>query len=288
MNTKINQQKIIDYYHSIESRLGYLLLLKGIRHFGYYPIGEEKLSIHEAQLRMEEQLSKELNLPRNSHLLDAGCGEGNVAIHLAQNYGYRVTGIDLLDESIKIARRKAKIANLETKINFIQGDYTKVKFPINYFDGIYTMETLVHVEKFRDVLKKFRKILSPAGKLVLFEYTLTPENQLTEHQRLIWQNIRTGTGMYGLAKLYHGIFPILLQEIGFSEIMVEEITPRVIPMLEYFYRLAVVPYTILKILKLEKVMINAMSAVEGYRDLKVNGSWKYIIASARKPKSSLS
>lgn len=283
MNTRINRQKVIDYYHTFESRLGYPLILKGVRHFGYYPIGEEKLSMHKAQLRMEEQLSKKLDLPRISHVLDAGCGEGNVAIHLTQKYGYRVTGIDLLDVSLKIARRKTKRAHVEQKINFIQGDFTIMKFPENYFDGIYTMESLVHNANFHQALSNFHKILKPDGKLVMFEYTMTPYKSMSQFQKRIWQQLNLDTGMFGLAKLHHGIFPAILKKSGFKQIEVEEITSRIMPMLDYFHRLAVVPYTLLKLLHLEKKFVNSMFAVDCYRDLKVNGTWKYIIASAKKP-----
>ncbi|KKS96041.1 MAG: An16g00300, 2-heptaprenyl-1,4-naphthoquinone methyltransferase [Candidatus Gottesmanbacteria bacterium GW2011_GWA2_43_14] len=283
MNSRINQQKVIDYYHTFESRLGYSLILKGIRHFGYYPPGQEKLSMYQAQLKMEEYLAEKLDLPIGSKVLDAGCGEGHVAIHLARKYGYRMTGIDFIDNSIKIARKKAEKAKMGPAVNFIQGDYTRYNFPENHFDAIYTMETLVHVANYKKALGKFRKFLKPKGLLVLFEYTITSSKKQTPAQKRLWQEIKTGTGMFGLDKFYHGCFPKLLKEADFTSIKVEEITPRINPMLETLYRLTVIPFSILKLLKLEKNFVNAMCATVGFRDMKANGSWRYIIATTRKP-----
>src|SRR5216684_3063976 len=99
------QKKVIRYYSKKESRWGYSLLLKGIRHFGYYPEGRENISMRDAQVLMIEKLAEKLNLRRGSLLLDAGCGEGFVAMYLATKYGFMVQGVDLLDFSIEKAKK---------------------------------------------------------------------------------------------------------------------------------------------------------------------------------------
>jgi len=76
---------VSDYYHSLESRIGYRLILGGTRHFGYY--GEGTLwpfPIEDALRRMEEHLYRTLNLRNGSLVLDAGTGNGDVAIFMAR------------------------------------------------------------------------------------------------------------------------------------------------------------------------------------------------------------
>ena len=107
-NNIISQQKVKNYFNSIESRLGYAYLLKGRKHFGYYPKGQENISIIEAQENMEDILAKKLSLKSESLVLDAGCGEGKVAIYLAKKYKLNVTGIDLLDWAINNANKNAQ------------------------------------------------------------------------------------------------------------------------------------------------------------------------------------
>lgn len=146
-------KKVIKYFNTRESKWGYTLLLRGTRHFGYYPKGKEKTSMVQAQKLMEDKLAENLNLPTNSLVLDAGCGEGNVAINLAEKYDLRIYGVDLLDFAVNKAISKSKELNLQNKVKFKIGDYTKLNFPDKTFDGIYTMETLVHVPNYGKVLK---------------------------------------------------------------------------------------------------------------------------------------
>jgi sterol 24-C-methyltransferase len=45
---------------------------------------------------MEDHLFNTLGLEKGAHVLDAGCGVGHVAIHLARR-GLQVQGIDVVD-----------------------------------------------------------------------------------------------------------------------------------------------------------------------------------------------
>ena len=73
------------YYDTLESRIGYRLLLGGTRHFGYYEPGTLwPFSLAPALRRMEDYLYASLDLPKGAMVLDAGCGVGHVALHLAK------------------------------------------------------------------------------------------------------------------------------------------------------------------------------------------------------------
>lgn len=73
------------YYDTLESRIGYKLFLGGTRHFGYYDPGTIwPFPLTPALRRMEDYLYTSLDLPEGAKVLDAGCGVGHVARHLAQ------------------------------------------------------------------------------------------------------------------------------------------------------------------------------------------------------------
>lgn len=279
-----SQKKVINYFNNLESRLGYALLLKGTKHFGYYPKGKEYLSISSAQRLMEDKLAESLNLKKDSHVLDAGCGEGFAASHLAKEYGLRVTGVDLLDWAIKNGRINAKKLKVEELINLSVMDYTKLSFTNNYFDGVYTMETFIHSPDYKQGLQEFYRVLKPKGKLVMFEYSMCPLTDLTTEQKRIAELIIKVTAMHSLPSFLHDKFPQLLTEAGFKNVQVENITDRILPMMRKFYLWAYFPYQIIRLLKLQKYFINTTSAYEGYKNitLKHLDSWRYNIITATK------
>lgn len=277
-------QKVIKYFNTKESKWGYTLLLKGTKHFGYYPKGKEKISMSQAQKLMEDKLAEKLDLPTNSLVLDAGSGEGNVAFNLAKKYGLRIYGVDLLDFAVGKAISKSRNLDLQNKVKFKLGDYTKLDFPAKTFDGIYTMETLVHVPDYKKALKEFYRVLKPNGKLVLFEYSMASREQFTPKDLKIVDMINEESGMHSLPYFLHGKFPEILKNAGFENVMVNNITSHVIPMLKTFYLIAYIPYVVIKFLRLQRKFINATSAVEGYSRNIRNGSdvWRYNIISAVK------
>lgn len=278
-------QRVIKYFNTTESKWGYTLLLKGTKHFGYYPKGKEKISMWYAQRLMEDQLAERLNLRANSLVLDAGSGEGNVAINLAKKYGLRIYGVDLLDFAVNKAISKSRKLNLQNKVKFKLGDYTKLDFPANTFDGIYTMETLVHVPNYKKALLEFYRVLKPNGKLVLFEYSMCSKKNLTPKELKtikILEMINEESGMHSLPHFLHDKFPEILKNAGFENVVVNNITSHIMPMLKSFYLLACVPYLFIKLLRLQRKFINITAAVEGYRNIKSGDFWRYNIISAIK------
>ena len=285
-NNETSRRKVIDYFSSWESRWGYTLLLKGIKHFGYYPEGRENLSMYKAQRLMEDKLAEMLNLDGGSLVLDAGCGEGGVAIYLAKKYRLRIEGVDLLESSIEKANKKSLELGLQDKVDFQVMDYTKLDFPNESFDGAYTMESLVHVLDYQQALREFYRALKPNGKLVLFEYSVCSEDDatVTPRQMNLAKMVAEESGMYALPHFLHGRFPKIVKEAGFTDISVEDITPRIMPMLRKFYLIAYLPYRLIKLFGLQRKFINATTAAEGYKVLKESGIWRYNIVTAVKPK----
>lgn len=75
------------------------------------------------------------SLPKQSKILDVGCGSGRFSIGAAQ-LGFSVTGIDITPAAIEAANKKAKDLKLNN-INFIIGDMTDIKFKDNEFDYVF-------------------------------------------------------------------------------------------------------------------------------------------------------
>ena len=72
----------------------------------------ERLSDCGADMHGEADLVEQL-VPVGARLLDAGCGTGRVAIRLAER-GYRVTGVDVDDDMLQVARERAPALDWQT------------------------------------------------------------------------------------------------------------------------------------------------------------------------------
>lgn len=258
-------KQIIDYYHSKESLLGYKLLLGGTKHFGFYPVNDMQISMKVAMNNMIDKLAKTLDLSKDSLVLDAGCGEGTTAIRLAEKYNLKVEGVDLLDFNIKHANKRLFSNDVRKRVNFSVGDYTKLPYPDNHFDGVYTLETLVHAPDYKSALLEFRRVLKPGGKLVLFEYTMPAQEDMGDEEKRMFTVMNEGSAMHSLPKFIHDTFPEKLRKAGYEKIKVQDISERVLPMFKRFYQLAVIPYQFIKLIGKEKRFVNATAAVTIWR-----------------------
>ncbi len=113
-------------------------------------------------------IEKEIKHDKSKKILDIGCGTGRHSIELAKR-GYNVTGIDLSECMLEMAKQKAKEAKV--KVEFIKADARYLKFE-KEFDlaliicegGFCLMET---DEMNYMVLQSASRSLKQEGKLIL-------------------------------------------------------------------------------------------------------------------------
>ena len=95
---------------------------------------------------------------KGKNILDIGCGSGRDAEYFV-NKGLDVAGIDLSDRFIEISR--AKVPNAK----FIKMDMRNIDFPLESFDGIWSMASILHIPKIeaKNTIKQLRKVLKTNG-----------------------------------------------------------------------------------------------------------------------------
>jgi SAM-dependent methyltransferase len=96
---------------------------------------------------LREQALAELHLGPGTHLLDAGCGAGELAIAVAPRVqpGGRVVGVDLNADTINSARDAAAAAGGE--IDFRVGDIRDLPCAENEFDAVRCERVFQHLER---------------------------------------------------------------------------------------------------------------------------------------------
>ena len=112
-------------------------------------------------------IEKEINLKLKSKVLDLCCGNGRHSILLSKR-GYSVTGVDLSDNLLNIARKNAEINNLDIK--FIQSDMREINFN-NEFDLTLNLFTSFGYfstdEENENVIKNIYRALKNKSYLVI-------------------------------------------------------------------------------------------------------------------------
>ncbi|KAK1964109.1 S-adenosyl-L-methionine-dependent methyltransferase [Colletotrichum sublineola] len=270
------------YYASLESRIGYRLVLGGTRHFGYwdrdtywpFPVGR-------GLRHMEDKLAEVLDLPKGSTVLDAGCGNGHVARHLASKHGLKIEAFDVVERHVQRARKSIKDAGLEASVKVNRRDYHHLESLADQsFDGIYTMETLVHATDPESVLAGFYRLLKPGGHVAHFEYDHEFDDGSPSDMVDNMHKINEWAAMPTNDRSNPGVFKQLLEEAGFVDVQVRDFSENIRPLCRLFYLLGIIPYLFIKFFGLEKYFINTVAGVETYRG---KGRWRYVAISARKP-----
>ncbi len=112
-------------------------------------------------------LEREAGFNREVRILDIGCGTGRHTVEMAKR-GYLVTGVDLSESMLAMAREKAALAGVTPE--FLQGDARKLKFR-HAFDMVTMLcegaFPLMETDEmnFR-ILKNAARALVPGGKLI--------------------------------------------------------------------------------------------------------------------------
>ncbi|KAI8657256.1 Methyltransf-25 domain-containing protein [Fusarium keratoplasticum] len=275
--------KLQAYYASLESRIGYKVFLGDTRHFGYYPSDKSwPFPIGRSLRAMETKMGELLNLPPGANVLDAGCGVGHVALHLAKEFKYRVKAIDVVEHHVAKAKRNFARSGLsEGQISASRMDYHHLEtLDDESFDGVYTMETLVHATDPKAVLAGFFRILRPGGHVAHFEYDHEFVSDSTEDMAQSMKKINDYSAMPTNDLSHPGVFKEMLEEAGFTDVMVRDYSKNIVPMTRLFYLVAYIPWLLVTFFHLEKHFINTVAGVESYRG---RDRWHYVAITAKKP-----
>ena len=130
---------------------------------GYNKIAVDYYS-HRNLSKFNSELGKFVSLlSENPHVLDLGCGAGIPTAKFLTEKGIRVTGIDLSETMLNLARKNVPSAD------FIQMDMNDLKFNENTFDGIISVYALFHVprEKHFEIFKNVFRIMNAGGILMI-------------------------------------------------------------------------------------------------------------------------
>ena len=154
----------------------------------------------------------------------------------------------------------------------------------------------MHATDLEKALGEFYRVLRPGGRVVMYEYDHVDFNTETGTSGGPWgwkrnrmEEVKRKAAVinkYGSLPangiFERGFLQRMLEEGGFEEVAVRDLTENIAPMLLFFYVLAYVPYLFVRLFGLERRFVSTMAGVEAYRAYRV-GIWRYVAVTARKP-----
>lgn len=108
-------------------------------------------------------LLERLEIAPGSHVLDVGCGPGNLTAHIVDIVGEtgNVIGIDPSSERITLAQEKAR-----PNLKFFEGIAEDLsRFSSDEFDIVFVNSTLHWVQDQPTAMKEFARVLKPGGRV---------------------------------------------------------------------------------------------------------------------------
>lgn len=124
------------------------------------------VTLEQAQLAKMDHVCRKLRLRPGERVIEAGCGWGALALHMAEHYGARVRAFNLSCEQVAYAREAAQHAGLAGRVEFIEDDYRSASGRCDAFVSVGMLEH-VGLRCYRELGSLIRRVLEPAGRGLL-------------------------------------------------------------------------------------------------------------------------
>lgn len=98
--------------------------------------------LEHAQTAKLDLVCRKLDLRPGERVLEAGCGWGSLAFHMARRYGVTVRAFNISTEQIRLARERAAREGLSDRVEFVEDDYRNAS---GRFDAFVSVGMLEHV-----------------------------------------------------------------------------------------------------------------------------------------------
>jgi cyclopropane-fatty-acyl-phospholipid synthase len=109
-----------------------------------------------------EHVCRKLKLRPGQKVIEAGCGWGALALHMAEHHGVNVIAYNNSTEQVAYARERATALGLEDRVTFVEDDYRKIHERCDVFVSIGMLEH-VGLMNFKTLGELVKRTLKPDG-----------------------------------------------------------------------------------------------------------------------------
>ena len=125
--------------------------------------------LEDAQRAKLDLVCRKLRLQPGERVLEAGCGWGALALHMARHYGVTVQAFNLSREQIAYARGRAAREGLADRVAFVEDDYRNASGDFDVFVSVGMLEH-VGLRQFSSMAHVIRRTVRGARRRGLLHF----------------------------------------------------------------------------------------------------------------------
>jgi ubiquinone/menaquinone biosynthesis C-methylase UbiE len=166
-----------------------------------YEIGEQFFTEYDTfRYETEGHILEELDRTdfKDKKVLEIGLGQGADSMQIIKRGGI-YHGIDLTAESVKRVKTRFEIFGCEYK-DVQQADATKIPYPDNYFDIVYSHGVIHHSPEIETIVNEIHRVLKPNAKAIIMLYNKDSFNYYVSISMLRRFGLLSCLAFPGLAK----------------------------------------------------------------------------------------
>ena len=151
--------------------------------------------------------------PTEGPILDIGCHSGTFTQVILSKAGTKqIYGIDVSNSAIALAKKRIPYGKFEV------GDAAKLPFKSDFFELVYCLEMLEHVDDPVAVLKEARRVLKKGGKMVLL---VPSDNKLFKLIWFVWTMYYHHWRHAHVQSYSKGLLEKVVENVGFKVLKVK-------------------------------------------------------------------
>ncbi len=140
-NTLGGAKQNIQHHYDLDNSFYSLWLDHEMQYTCAY-FAQDGFTLEDAQIAKMDHVCRKLRLKPGDRVVEAGCGWGGLARHMALYYGARVTAYNISSEQIKFARARAQREGYKDRIEYVEDDYRNIS---GEYDAFVSVGMLEHV-----------------------------------------------------------------------------------------------------------------------------------------------
>ena len=138
-NTRAGSRRHIHHHYDISNDFYRLWLDDQLLYTcAYFP--EPDMNLEAAQVAKLDHVCRKLRLCPGQVVIEAGCGWGALALHMARNYGVTVRAFNISREQVAYARDRARREGLGGRVEFVEDDWRNITGRCDAFVSVGMLE----------------------------------------------------------------------------------------------------------------------------------------------------